>query len=509
MKIRLLASAIALMMLLPATAGAGPDAPKIADIPVTGFSSENVTLVTTIQGVGSGVGGKFVTINDKQYYILSSPRGGFFVPSGVGTGGVWALDVTNPEQPIPAGFLPIPLTQNEDIEVSASKKIALFSADGRRAASVPFVGDACGQDLTAQQRAILCARIGGALVVVDISTPSALKPLSVFPYPEVSGFAENGLPRSGPGHTATCILDCNFVYVTNGRGFDRAVYVIDLRDPANPVEMGWVSSPAAAPANGFSPGVLHDVNVDKFGNVWMVGSGGTAMYAPITDPLKPKLLATISAADNAKTNQLIHHGSLRFDKNTVLIAEEAFGDGCGKADAGRGDYNKDGSDDEDGSLQTWSIDLRKKRINLLDTWDSELAESSAAGTLKGAVGVTCSSHWFDVNANKVVADGWYEQGVRFLDVRNPRKIRQVGYWLAPGAAASQAQYVPGRNDIVYVADYARGIDVIRIADGGRNASTVKAPIATSWLKGYTGINFSPKFAPDETYGYACKRPLGL
>ncbi|MEY2464818.1 MAG: hypothetical protein QOH64_2956, partial [Acidimicrobiaceae bacterium] len=129
---------------------------------------------------------------------------------------------------------------------------------------------------------------------------------------------------------------------------------------------------------------------------------------------------------------------------------------------------------------------------------------------KAPVTVNCSSHWFDYR-NGVAAVGWYEQGVRFLDVRDPRNIRQVGYYLAADGATWAAYWVPGSTDLVYTADPARGLDVLRISNSADpSAPTVKAPILDEWFgpagtpAGMTG------FAPTGQYGWSCvlPKPIG-
>ena len=42
----------------------------------------------------------------------------------------------------------------------------------------------------------------------------------------------------------------------------------------------------------------------------------------------------------------------------------------------------------------------------------------------------------------IVAQGWYQQGTRFLDVSDPTDIRQIGYFVAPGALTWAAHFAP-------------------------------------------------------------------
>ena len=88
-----------------------------------------------------------------------------------------------------------------------------------------------------------------------------------------------------------------------------------------------------------------------------------------------------------------------------------------------------------GSLQTWRITDERNadgtiKLELLDLWTTELNELANQTGRSPATG-NCSAHWFDEDGG-LLAQGWYDQGVRFLDISNPRNIRQVGYYATTG-----------------------------------------------------------------------------
>ncbi len=88
-----------------------------------------------------------------------------------------------------------------------------------------------------------------------------------------------------------------------------------------------------------------------------------------------------------------------------------------------------------GSVQTWRITDETNpdgttKLELLDMWTTELNEL-ANQTGRSPATANCSAHWFD-ERDGVIAQGWYDQGVRFLDISNPRDIRQVGYYTTTG-----------------------------------------------------------------------------
>ena len=460
---RLPLAVAALAVALAPTARALPPTPL-----TTVTASSNVRLVTNVPAAGVAVGGKFAG----KYYFLTSARAATYgTPDSVSDGGLYVFDVANPESPQLVSHLPLPIWENEDVDLSLKRKILLISADRKKTAS------------PVAQSPVL----PGALFVYDISDMAKPVLKSSVAMPASVGTRESdGAPLGGPGHIANCVLDCDYAYITGSR--DRSVHVVDLRDPASPKVMGKVQTPAGADHGTWAPGIVHDVNVDPTGHVWMTGSGGTALYAPIKDPLKPVLLAATSKTDNVRTNSYIHHNSLRLTKDTVLVTEESY-NGCG------GEEPVEYDDPVGGRFETWKIDLKRKRLVPIAVYSQQVPGVS-----------TCSSHWFDINANKVVADAWYEGGVRFLDVSNPKKIRQVGYLRTSDGSASQAQFVPGRPDLVYVADYLRGLDVVKIDGGGRKAKTVSEydmAVAAARTERTTPI----RFAPSSEYGFACPVPL--
>ncbi|MGH2735870.1 MAG: hypothetical protein ACRDKZ_09845, partial [Actinomycetota bacterium] len=127
----------------------------------------------------------------------------------------------------------------------------------------------------------------------------------------------------------------------------------------------------------------------------------------------------------------------------------------------------------------------------------------------------CSAHYFDLAGN-VVAQGWYEMGVRLLDVSEPGDIRQIGYFAPPTAMTWAAHFPPTdpTGEIVYVLDASHGIDVLRFdrpeegplsmsgagchKPGGCKPKTVRAPVRDSWRASVSaGI-------PNGSFGFACR-----
>ncbi|MDT7571614.1 MAG: hypothetical protein QOE05_1788, partial [Actinomycetota bacterium] len=219
-------------------------------------------------------------------------------------------------------------------------------------------------------------------------------------------------------------------------------------------------------------GATHDVERDSTGTLWVTGSGGAFGYRLTHNPLKPRLL-TGTGKEGVKpdVNDFILHNSKRASTlgDTLLVTEEDYVDTSETPPGGcRGQ----------GKFQTWDIAGadRGRPMKLLNQWQTEVTGAPFVSGNKAPVTANCSSHWFQEH-DGVAAVGWYEQGMRLLDVRNPRKIKQIGYWLPPNAVTWGAYWI--NDEIVYTADVGRGIDILRV--GHAAAAPVVAPIRASWL----------------------------
>lgn len=344
-------------------------------------------------------------------YLNTVPERGIISARAVGNllyvsalSGVSIYDVSDPRRPLRIGRLALPNAQNEDVDVGNG--IMLISDD-------PYAGR-------------------GILHVVDVRDPRHPRVLSRYST-WAPGLIDGALPplgrRGGIGHTATCIQGCRYAWLA---GSPDGIEVVDLRDPRRPRFAGKVPVRPAAGAFG-----THDVQVDAGGLAWVVGSSGTAAY-DVSDPVHPRLrIRTTGRGRVGPWNDAIHHNSLRISDRTLLVTEEDLRPGCRRA----------------GSFQTWRIGSRGM-ARPLDRFGVER---------NGGARIVCSAHYFD-HRDGLVAAAFFEQGVRFLRVDNPRRITQVGYYVADPAMVWGALYPPTdpSGEVVYVIDHAKGIDVVEL-----------------------------------------------
>lgn len=387
--------------------------------------------------------------------------------------------------PMPIGALPLPHYENENVDTNG--KILIIAADHFILGDGEVPGCCTIRDPQTKQpiASVPGPTITGpsnVLYVIDVSSPRTPLLLAAT------------LTRSG--HTGTCIQNCRYVWLS---GSGDGVEIMDLKDPRRPRSLGF-----------FGPSA-HNVTVDKSGIAWISGWGG--LYAYTTDdPAHPRLITKRENIEGKKDpkafhNEFIIHNSLRPNAEratplkladakvdpgeVVLVTEEnwlaapEFGNGlCAN----------------DGQFQTgWYHTVGGKpvieKLDAVKVGQGALTDASPA---KPAGVVACSSHWFD-EFNGIVADAWYEQGIRFFDVRNPKVIRQVGYWIPAVSEVWQAMFnLVGSELWVYSFDTGRGLDVLKISLTAKGANpTQVAPRLQS---------ASAPIAPHPTWGYSCRVP---
>lgn len=412
------------------------------------LSSSNVDLVSTIPGT----------------YIGMRKVGTHLVATG--TDGLSTFDISDPAAPKPLAVLPLAHFENED--VSADRRVAVISNDREKGSN------------------------GGVLYVVDVrdmAKPALAATLSL-------SIAAPSDTERGPGHIANCVAaganPCDTLWLTGG----HRVWVVDLTDMTKPKLVGGFDSPASMGSTGFgTPGKLrtgatHDVERDNTGTLWVTGSGGAFAYRLTSNPLKPLLLTgTGKEGVKPEVNDFILHNSQRATASTLLVTEEDYVDTKQTPPGGcRGQ----------GKFQTWDVTGADsgRPMRLQNQWKTEVSGTPFVSGNKAPVTANCSSHWF-TERKGVAAVGWYEQGTRLLDVRNPKKIKQVGYWLPPNAVTWGAYWIT--DDLVYTADVGRGIDVLRVNPTKASAPVV-APIRASWLGAAPRVDL---VKATSRWGWAC------
>jgi hypothetical protein len=88
--------------------------------------------------------------------------------------------------------------------------------------------------------------------------------------------------------------------------------------------------------------------------------------------------------------------------------------------------------------------------------------------------------------------------VRFLDISDPREIKQVAYYATTGTFWA-AYFAPRDPSVVYALDTTSGIDVLRLGD---TSAARKMPVSVADLA--KGVPFG---VPSSRWGFACPLPV--
>ena len=454
---------LALLTLLPAalytalSAGRGTEAADAQSVPL--LMSPNVELVTTRPG-SAAISGVF------------SRTAPYFYVSGADT--ITVFDATDPESPQVVGKLTQALFQNEAMTMGERRL-----PDGSMQRFL-LVGNDLAQ-ASVYETGFHVGRPGGRqLIVVDVTDPTS---------PKIVG----STPTQGDGvvttstHTVACMnAPCTIAY---SAGDDGEFSIIDLSDLTAPQEITARESPAAKPNPIFTSGSGHHWGVDGAGVALHTGSGGAALF-DISDPLRPQALNGTDA-NGTKTpyNDFIHHNSQRPNAAGFRPGRPASVENGNVALVGEEDYANDGDEiacDRAGSFQTWEVpsldggayraanaklDPDKGSMRVLDTINAP----AEGGGLSTPAGGFCSAHWFDYHQSGMIAIGQYQQGMRLINVRDARNLKQDGFFTGGATEVWDAYWVPERRadgtvvpgrktNIIYTVDLARGVDVLRVND---------------------------------------------
>ncbi|WP_349409826.1 hypothetical protein [Pseudalkalibacillus sp. SCS-8] len=443
-----------------------------ASIPV--LSSESVRLVNNLPHL-SIISAAFS--KDEPYMYANT------------LSGIAIYDITDPTQPTLLGDLPEAHFENEDMTFGERE-------DGTKFVLIGY--DPAGITPTYENKEL---STGNEIAVVDVSDPTA-------PY------IASRVKTTTRTHTVTCVNDeCTYAYTSGSKDKDGnpAFSIINLEDPAQPFEEKVF--PSSVDATG------HDWDIDSAGIAWHTGLGGTVGY-DISDPVNPVVLNSTDerGLNGTKWNNFIHHNTLRpngeqfesrvsgdFETNestertgdqvrpgeVVMVTEE--------------DYLHPGTCEDEGSFQTWhlqslnefegtgggTIEPGSGSIEPLDSWNSKILGTEE----QTKAGFICSAHYSSYHEEGFVSIGYYQQGVRILDVRDPTDIKQVGYWFTGVQEVWGAQWI-GARDIdgqmtgehtkyVYAYDPTRGLDILEVTfpdEEPKNTLDLEANIHLDMIK---------------------------
>ena len=458
------ATALAVLPVLSASAHDG-DSERLEEMSLQGggglsvpvATSDNIELLDTVPKPGAIAG-------------VFSPSAPYFYVSTLESIDVY--DVRDPRHPVLTGTLPQVVFENEAMNYGERT-----NAQGKTTRFVLI-----GVDLTqASSDDPQHNNLDGAseVIVVDVTDPAK---------PSI----RSRTPATTSTHTVACVdvRNCKTAYTAGSR---PGLYsIIDLDSLSKPREVDArprvagqqaFPSPASGPGGPLVGG--HKWNFDAAGYGFHTGGAGTAVL-DVSRPRAPKLVTTTGEAGVAPGwNDFIHHNSARpnaraFEPysppsvrngNVALITEEDYENtDCATA----------------GSFQTWKVTTLSGRPSAVRPLDRINPVTEGGGGISPPRNAFCSAHWFDYHPSGIVALATYAGGLRLIDVRDPKNLKQYGFATFGASEVWDAYWAPKRNkqgeaagksNIVYTVDLVRGLDVYSVTLPGQKGAASTVPLS--------------------------------
>jgi hypothetical protein len=176
------------------------------------------------------------------------------------------------------------------------------------------------------------------------------------------------------------------------------------------------------------------------------GNTGSIFVIDITDPANPVALQRWMHGSGPGHHPIRYYHEIQFVDGVpgvALVTDEDLHNGCGSA----------------GGIVALRLSPDLTSATELSEWFIPL----------GTPAPVCSVHVFS-SRDGFVALGSYNAGLQVVDYRDPTQPRRAGFFIAPGATAWGALI---HEDVIYVGDMTRGLDVFRF-DGFPQAKERKA-----------------------------------
>jgi hypothetical protein len=378
--------------------------------------------------------------------------------------GVWAIDLRASARPRPlASFAAYPGSDGQDVWVGGVRTGA-------------FRGDLAAVGVQPCDRGV-----GGfaGLALYDVTDPASPRRLAEVPTGVPSGVHELGVVQRPDGRVLALEAVPGSFQQSNGRRGD--LRILDITDPRRPREVAdWDVRRDGPPAARAEFGARRDVFCHSawpfdrgrklFASFWAAGE----QFLDIDDPARPRLVGQTGyrAADRYRA---AHSGWFNADQ-TLFVQNDETLQAIGQ-----------------GAAATWTFqriyDTRRlDRPVLVGTFATEDAVPGRDGRL-GRPGVYSVHNAVIEGTREYVS--WYSAGVRVVDLADPRRPRELAWFVPPAAAGRVAAgsfevdpaplvwgVYPYRG-VVLASDMRSGLWVFRLRQPAPRATTATASGGTA------------------------------
>jgi hypothetical protein len=432
-----LTAALLLGLASPAMAHPGVDLADVMPTDLTHASTDNVEYLGRFPEHFGTAGGRLS--EDGTRFYLTDPRG------------VYVYDVTTPETPTLLGSIALYQTETG---------AALAQEDPDTNGEILLVDAATSPFGTPQ------------LQVVDVSDPTDLTVISTVPVIDHTWTCVSGIDAEGEQNA------CAYAYGRTG-------HIIDLTDPHDAKLHPTTWRAAIDHGNRSNSPYVHDLTEIRPGLV--MTAGAAAILMDTSDPTQPVRLAEIFTP--GRFSSLGYHSVVWANEGrdpfVVLGTEIAPPPGTGGISAASDCAGAnsvieiwDARDvvaavDAYEAGEITAAEVQTTEFTRLDSYDAAGRGIFLTG---GAVGNTLyCAHWMELHpafdGGGLMVASYYDRGTRFVQIGEDGIAEEIGWLTAAEGYSGSAQWIT--EDIAYVMDYRRGLEVVRLLDqpatGVRNA----------------------------------------
>jgi hypothetical protein len=279
----------------------------------------------------------------------------------------------------------------------------------------------------------------GELSIYDIADPTAPSLLATLSYP-------------GYGHQWTCVLDCAYLYANNG-------LIVSMADPAAPaIVASWYDVLEEAPR------ATHGINEVAPGLV-LTGTLPVHLLDARVDPERPALVASNDVPTTSAHAPYVFLGP----------PPESFGADATWPLDGSGDHAlvsmetpfSGACNEESGEVLSLDMsavfDAEDPQMPVVDRYqiaDNGLpSDGLAPANLVGCSPYVMATHP-GFESTGWVATAFMEHGVRLLHVGESGELTEAGGYVPHAGASAAPLWLD--EEVLYVLDFNRGIDILRV-----------------------------------------------
>ena len=455
----LAAAVLALGTVLAAgPAAANPVVPADPTLPtdVTYSATDNVEYLGRFPEHAGTAGGRLSP--DGTRFYVTDPRG------------VYVYDVTDAAAPKLLGSLRLYQTglgaalSQEDVDTDG--EILLVDA-----AATPFG--------TAQ------------LQVVDVRDPTKMAVLASVPVIDHTWTCVTGIDAEGD------VRGCAFAYGRTGG-------IVDLRNPARAARLDTTWRAAVGYGNNTNSPYTHDLTEVRPGLV--MTAGADALLMDTSDPAAPVRLTAVE--QRPRWGGSLGYHSVEWanggsDPYVVLGTEIAPNNALAGSDCKGENSVIEVWDAREvvAGLQSYDAGVPARdafegaEFTRVDAYDAGARGLFVQG--QAPAHVLYCAHWMELHPDfdgaGLMAVSYYDRGTRFVRVAADGTMEEVGWIVGADSYSGSVQWVT--DDVLYVMDYRRGLEVIRLLDKPATGVVSNVPGGVAATSG-----FQPPSALDRALG---------